>query len=144
MRMASGEADTEQVGKVKIVKMRAQPKAPNGAAPPRPQPATVTFRGCEGATLEEAWRKAQEQAKVDEAAREQKEREKAAQHQKDMENEGKRASALLPHETLATARAEVAELKALLPKERAAAEKLAEEERKAEAKQRALEARLTC
>ena len=143
MRMASGEADTEQVGKVKIVKMRAQPKAPNGAAPPRPQPATVTFRGCEGATLEEAWRKAQEQAKVDEAAREQKEREKAAQHQKDMENEGKRGSALLPSETLAEARAEVAELKALQAKERAAAEKLAEE-RKAEAKQRALEARLTC
>ena len=143
MRMASGEADTEQVGKVKIVKMRAQPKAPNGAKPPRPQPATVTFKGCRGATLEEAWRKAQEQAKVDEAAREQKEREKAAQHQKDMENEGKRGSALLPSETLAEARAEVAELKALQAKERAAAEKLAEE-RKAEAKQRALEARLTC
>ena len=142
MRMASGEADTEQVGKVKIVKMRAQPKAPNGAAP-RPQPATVTFRGCEGATLEEAWRKAQEQAKVEAAAREQKEREKAAQHQKDMENEGKRGSALLPSETLAEARAEVAELKALQAKERAAAEKAAEE-RKAEAKQRALEARLTC
>merc|ERR1719506_1388461 len=30
MRMASGEADTEQVGKVKIVKMRAQPKARHG------------------------------------------------------------------------------------------------------------------
>ena len=58
--------------------------------------------------------------------------------------EGKRGSALLPHETLAAARAEVAELKALQAKERAAAEKLAEEERKAEAKQRALEARLTC
>ena len=57
--------------------------------------------------------------------------------------EGKRGSALLPHETLAAARAEVAELKALQAKERAAAEKLAEEERKAEAKRRALEARLT-
>ena len=52
--------------------------------------------------------------------------------------EGKRGSALLPHKTLAAARAEVAELKALQAKERAAAEKLAEE-RKAEAKQRALE-----
>merc|ERR1719506_2420244 len=125
MRMASGEADTEQVGKVKIVKMRAQPKAPNGAKPPRPQPATVTFKGCRGATLEEAWRKAQEQAKVEAVAREQKEREKAAQHQKDMENEGKRASALLPSETLAEARAEVAELKALQAKDRAVAEKAA-------------------
>ena len=57
--------------------------------------------------------------------------------------EGKRGSALLPHEALAAARAEVAELKALQAKERAAAEKLAEE-RKAEAKRRALEARLTC
>ena len=52
--------------------------------------------------------------------------------------EGKRGSALLPLETLAEAHAEVAELKALLPKERAAAEKLAEE-RKAEAKRRAVE-----
>ena len=52
--------------------------------------------------------------------------------------DGKRGSALLPLETLAAARAEVAELKALLPKERAAAEKLAEE-RKGEAKQRAVE-----
>ena len=58
--------------------------------------------------------------------------------------EGKRGSALLPHETLAEARAEVAELQALQAKERAAAEKLAEEERKAEAKRRALEARVTC
>ena len=58
--------------------------------------------------------------------------------------EAKRASALLPRVTLAAARAEVAELKALQAKERAAAEKLAEEERKAEAKRRALEARLTC
>ena len=49
--------------------------------------------------------------------------------------EGKRGSALLPLETLAAARAEVAELKALQAKERAAAEKLAEEE----AKQRAVE-----
>ena len=40
--------------------------------------------------------------------------------------EGKRGSALLPHETLAAARAEVAELKALQAKERAAAEKAAE------------------
>ena len=72
---------------------------------------------------------------MDEAAREQKEREKAAQHQKDMENEGRRGAALLPLETLAAARAEVAELKALQAKERAAAEKLAEEE----AKQRAVE-----
>ena len=49
--------------------------------------------------------------------------------------EGKRGSALLPKKTLAAARAEVAELKALQAKERAAAEKLAEEE----AKQRAVE-----
>ena len=84
MRKADGEADTEQVGKVKIVKMRAQPKAPNGAAPPRPQPTTVTFKGCEGKTLEEAWRKAQEKAKVDEAAKQQNELDKAAKHQGDM------------------------------------------------------------
>ena len=49
--------------------------------------------------------------------------------------EGKRGSALLPRETLAAAHAEVAELKALQAKERAAAEKLAEED----AKQRAVE-----
>ena len=46
--------------------------------------------------------------------------------------EGKRGSALLPHKTLAAARAEVAELKALQAKERAAAEKAAEEKAAAE------------
>ena len=84
-RTANGEADTEQTAKVKIVKMRAQPKVPDGAAPPRPPPATVTFGGCEGKTLEEAWRKAQEKKKAEAKAKEAEDKDKMAAHMKELQ-----------------------------------------------------------